>query len=93
MFVLLPTGSGKSVCYYWPPRVFDFLRQQTALRESIVIVVSPLTSLVQGQVRVVIERNVTTLAHATFLSGLSFVLSPQAVCVLLVEERRRKGNS
>ena len=44
-FVSLPTGSGKSLCYCLLPRACDFLRQRTALRESIVIVISPLISL------------------------------------------------
>ena len=35
MFVSLPTSSGKSSCYSLLSRAFDFLRQQTALRESI----------------------------------------------------------
>ena len=35
MFVSLPTGSGKSSCYCLLSRAFDFLRQRTALRESI----------------------------------------------------------
>ena len=36
VFVSLPTGSGKSSCYCLLSRAFDFLRQRTALRESIV---------------------------------------------------------
>ena len=35
MYVSLPTGSGKSSCYYLLSRAFDFLRQRTALRQSI----------------------------------------------------------
>ena len=37
VFVSLPTGSGKSSCYYPGPSIFsgNVLRQRTALRESI----------------------------------------------------------
>ena len=57
------------------------------------IVVSQLISLMQDQVQAMIERNVTVLAHATFLRGLAFLLSSLAVYVPLVEERCRKENS
>ena len=92
-FVSLPTVSGKGLCYCLLPKAFDFLQQRTALRESIVIVVSPLISIMQKQIWGMIERNVIALAHATFLRSLAFLLSPQTVFVPLVEERRRKENS
>ena len=43
VFVSLPTGSGKSLCYCLPPKVFDFLWQRTQSTQSIVVVVSPPT--------------------------------------------------
>lgn len=47
VFVSLPTGGGKSLCYACLPLVFDSLR---SLRQrSIVLVVSPLNSLMQDQ--------------------------------------------
>ena len=46
VFVCLPTGFGKSLCYALLPLVFDNLR---ARRGSIVICVSPLTSLMMEQ--------------------------------------------
>ena len=73
MFVSLPTGSGKSLCYCLLSRAFDFLRQWTALRESIVIVVSPLISLMQDQVRAMIERNVT----AVYIGGADDMLEAE----------------
>ena len=73
MFVSLPTGSGKSLCYCLLPRAFDFLWQRTALRESIVIVVSPLISLMQDQVRAMIERNVT----AVYIGGADDILEAE----------------
>ena len=42
VFVSLPTGSGKSLCYSILPKVFDRVRKTSG---SIVIVVSPLVSL------------------------------------------------
>ena len=55
MFVSLPTGSGKSLCYCLLPSVFDALRVTEG--RSIVVIVSPLISLMKDQVRAMKERN------------------------------------
>ena len=47
VFVMLPTGSGKSLCYTALPSVFDILRGKDG---HIVIVVSPLVALMKDQV-------------------------------------------
>ena len=47
VFVALPTGYGKSLCYGLLPRVLDILR---ASEGSIVMVVSPLLALMRDQV-------------------------------------------
>ena len=47
MFVSLPTGSGKSLCYGVLPVLFD--RLQRSDRRAIVVVVSPLISLMKDQ--------------------------------------------
>ena len=47
VFVSLPTGSGKSLCYWALPGAFNTLRNTT---ESIVLVVSPLMALMKDQV-------------------------------------------
>ena len=47
MFVSLPTGSGKSVCYACTPLVFPKLVQR---KRSVAIVISPLNALMQDQV-------------------------------------------
>ena len=47
VFVSLPTGSGKSLCYGLLPSVFDTLRNVE--KTSIAIVVSPLISLMKDQ--------------------------------------------
>ena len=44
---MLPTGSGKSLCYTALPSVFDILRGKDG---HIVIVVSPLVALMKDQV-------------------------------------------
>ena len=54
VFVMLPTGSGKSLCFVALPMLFDSIRNladsNTILRSSIVVVVSPLTVLMKDQV-------------------------------------------
>ena len=47
VFVSLPTGAGKSLCYLLLPFTFNLLRNSNS---SIVIVVSPLKSLMEDQV-------------------------------------------
>lgn len=49
VFVCLPTGYGKSLCYYCLPSVFDMMSHCT-YPWSIVIVVSPLSALMHDQV-------------------------------------------
>ena len=45
MFVALPTGYGKSLCYYCLPYVFDSVRKVE--NKSIVLVISPLVALMK----------------------------------------------
>ena len=47
VFVSLPTGSGKSLCYGVLPVLFD--RLQRSDHRAIVVVVSPLISLMKDQ--------------------------------------------
>ena len=54
VFVCAPTGSGKSLCYFLLPDVFDLVlkdvqKVQTVLR-PIVVVLSPLVALIKDQV-------------------------------------------
>ena len=48
VFISLPTGYGKSLCYAVLPKVFDLLRG--VANKSIVIIVSPLIALMKDQV-------------------------------------------
>ena len=52
VFVSLPTGYGKSLCYAALPATFDSLRQAT----SIVVTVSPLIALMKDQVATLSAR-------------------------------------
>ena len=47
IFVSLPTGSGKSLCYWILPLVYNHLQETS---NSIVLVVSPLVALMRDQV-------------------------------------------
>ena len=49
VFVSLPTGFGKSLCFSILPLVFDAL----GVKDSIVIVLTPLTAIMQDQVSLV----------------------------------------
>ena len=51
VFVSLPTGSGKSLCYGCLPLVYDSLCSNVDGNKSFIIVVSPLKALMQDQVR------------------------------------------
>jgi superfamily II DNA helicase RecQ len=62
VFVCLPTGSGKSLCYCLLPKVFDIFRGSKSIEtQSIVIVVSPLVALMKDQVKQMTERNMRTI--------------------------------
>ena len=61
VFVSLPTGGGKSLCYCLLPKAFDFLRQNVEGSQCIVVVVSPLIALMQDQVRAMRGRGVSAV--------------------------------
>jgi ATP-dependent DNA helicase RecQ len=61
VFLCLPTGFGKSLCYFCLPGVYDILdgRDSTS---SIIIVVSPLSALMNDQVKTLKKKDVNAVA-------------------------------
>ena len=53
VFISLPTGAGKSLCYLVLPSIFNLLRNS---KSSIVIVVCLLKSLIEDQVASLVPR-------------------------------------
>ena len=71
-FVWFPTGYGKSLCYQLLPFMYDFKRGKVGAPEvelSVVVVISPLVSLMVDQVASLLSRGVP----AAILSGNSGV--------------------
>ena len=50
IFVVLPTGYGKSLCYMALPFLFDTMGSEEG---SIIIVVTPLTAIIKDQVKII----------------------------------------
>ncbi len=67
VFLLLPTGSGKSICYECLPFLYDYKLHLTATpsQRTTVLVISPLVSLMINQVVNLKRRGVS----AAILSG------------------------
>ena len=61
VFVSVPTGSSKTLCYCLLPKAFYFLHHTTEEASCIVIIVSPLIALMQDQVRAMRERTVSAV--------------------------------
>ena len=61
VFGCLPTGFGKSLCYMLLPKAFDLLYNKTD-GTSIIIVISPLTSLMDDQVESCVSRGIKAIA-------------------------------
>ena len=62
VFVSIPTGGGKSLCFCVLPKAFDTLRGSTSVaRQSIVVVVSPLVALMKDQVQQMTARDVSAV--------------------------------
>ena len=59
VFVSLPTGFGKSLCYILLPRVFDLLRGVE--KKSIVAVISPLIALMEDQMAVITSLGISAV--------------------------------
>jgi ATP-dependent DNA helicase RecQ len=60
VFVCLPTGYGKSLCYCCLPILYDLLEGQSS-PWSTIIVISPLVALMSDQVRSLNDRRVSAI--------------------------------
>jgi len=60
VFISLPTGSGKSLCFFALPLMFDKLRHNSEPR-CIVIVLSPLLALMKTQVSFLANHGVNSM--------------------------------
>ena len=60
VFVCLPTGFGKSLCYSCLPLVFDMLNGQS-LPWSTIIVVSPLVALMEDQITSLKDKGISAV--------------------------------
>ena len=49
VFAVLPTGYGKSLCYACLPLLFDHLHGPEGSQKSVVIIVTPLTAIMEDQ--------------------------------------------
>ena len=81
VFVSLPTGSGKSLCYPVLPAIFDILHYSDS-SAAMVIVVSPSISLMKDQVATFQKKGVKA-AHIT-LSNSETLLSVLAADFQLI---------
>ena len=76
VFVWLPTGFGKSVIYESLSFVFDCLKN---ISNSVVLVVSPLVSLMVEQVKSLAKRGVCCAIMSDHIIDLSFYSSEKDV--------------
>ena len=60
VFVCLPTGFGKSLCYFCLPSLFDIIRNK--VDHSVAIVVSPLVTLMSDQMEILRSKGVNVIA-------------------------------
>lgn len=80
---IMPTGAGKSICYQVPALMFD----------GITIVVSPLISLMKGQVSALVQSGVaaayinSSLTHAQYLKVLQNTESGKYKIIYVAPER------
>ena len=88
VFVCLPTGYGKSLCYTLLPYVFDHLH--SADKRSIVLVVSPLSALMKDQVAAITALGITatyiTDMHSTAPSTMKVIQDGGFQIVLISPE-------
>ena len=63
VFVCLPTGFGKSLCYYSIPVIYDMLRaEERSFPWSLIVIVSPLIALMKDQVASLEKKGLNAIA-------------------------------
>lgn len=63
VFVCLPTGFGKSLCYYSIPVIYDMLQaEERSCPWSLIVIVSPLISLMKDQVASLEKKGLNAIA-------------------------------
>ena len=85
VFVWFPTGYGKSICYQLLPFVFDYKLGKTdapLVERSVVLILSPLVSLMVDQVRSLRSQGVSAAILNSSNKGLdqSLVASDTGIC-------------
>ena len=81
VFVSLPTGGGKSLCYASLPLAFDYLLHaagEDRRASTIAVVVSPLTSLMKDQVMKFTEKG--RVYFATYMYTVHNLLHSGCIC-------------
>ncbi len=87
VFVSMPTGSGKSLCYCLLPKVFDALRGSTSVEmQAVVIVVSPLDEVCSRRYQLVYLSPEALLTNATWRDMLQCPVYQQNLVALVVDE-------
>ena len=82
VFLWLPTGFGKSICFECLPFLFDFKlgRKEDICSRSVVLVISPLISLMSDQVSSLRKRGVAAAILSSHdISDKSFLATDKAL--------------
>ena len=74
VFAVLPTGYGKSLCYTCLPGLFDSMLDPHIHARSIVVVLTPLTAIIQDQVMKSINQFIKSeVDRSLFPGGIFFI--------------------
>ena len=87
VFAWFPTGYGKSLCYQLLPFLFDFKLKRTCsprVKRSVVIVISPLVSLMVDQVSGLLQRGVSAAILTGNKGTVIFYHSDQHVPMIFI---------
>ena len=72
----LPTGSGKLLCYFILPRVYDILKGITLTKsQSVAVVVRPLIALMKDHVHQMVERDMSAIFVTNYIPSWNEILA------------------